>query len=150
MDISRSGYYYWLKNKNNIKNYQQNRKDLMDIVINIHKRRPSYGYRRINALVRSETCWIISDLQVHRCCKYLDINSKTKRYKYKDIGKESMIYPNLIYNNWKVDKPMKIIVSDTTSIGFKGKGYEWTYYVDVFNNEIIGSSIGKFHYGNNY
>jgi transposase InsO family protein len=150
MKISKSGYYYWLKNTNLIKSYQQSRMDLIKLVSAIHQKKPSYGYRRINALIKNQTGWVVSDLQVHKCCKYLGVKSKTKRYKHKNVGKESLIYPNLIYNNWQVDKPMKIVVSDTTGISFKGKGYEWTYYIDVFNNEIIGSSIGNFHHGNNY
>jgi len=33
------------------------------------------------------------------------------------------------------------VVSDTTSFYFKKKKYDWTFYLDVFNNEIVGSDV---------
>ena len=33
------------------------------------------------------------------------------------------------------------MVSDTTSFYFKKKKYDWTFYLDVFNNEIVGSDV---------
>ena len=149
MEINKSGYYYWLKNKERKKNYQTNRLELIELVEKIHKKRPSYGYRRINAIIKSETGWVVSDNQVHKCCKYLEIKSKIKHYKYKKTGQESIIYPNLVKGNWRVSRPFELIVSDTAAMYFKGQGIEWTYYIDVFNNEIVASSIGQFKYGNN-
>jgi transposase InsO family protein len=149
MEINKSGYYYWLKNKEQKKNYQIKRLELIELVEAIHKKRPSYGYRRINATIKLETGLVVSDNQVHKCCKYLEIKSEIKHYKYKRIGQESVIYPNLVKGNWQVSRPFELIVSDTTAMYFKGQGIEWTYYIDVFNNEIVASSIGQFKYGNN-
>ena len=47
MNVSRSGYYKWLKTKNILNRYEINRKDLGELIIDIHKRKPSYGYHRI-------------------------------------------------------------------------------------------------------
>ena len=55
MNISRSGYYKWLKTKNILNQYEINRKDLEPLIKDIHKRKPSYGYHRINYLIRKET-----------------------------------------------------------------------------------------------
>ena len=41
MNISRSGYYKWLKNKDELNNYEINRKDLGKLIKDIHKRKPS-------------------------------------------------------------------------------------------------------------
>ncbi len=149
MDISRSGYYKWLKNKNIKKQYQLDRKTLIDIVTEIHNQYPSFGYRSINSKIKTKIGWVVSDNYVHKCCKYLGIKSKTKHYKWKKSGDESTIFPNIVKNNWNAAKPLELIVSDTTAVGFKHKGYEWTYYLDTFNNEIIGSSVGTFKHGNN-
>ena len=43
---------------------------------------------------------------------------------------------------------MKKIVSDTTKIWFKRKPYDWTFYLDVFNNEIVGYDVRESMYGN--
>lgn len=73
MQITRSSYYKWLNNKNQIKQYQSNRKELIKIVTDIHSKKPSYGYRRINAMIKGEIGWVVSDLQILKCCKYLGI-----------------------------------------------------------------------------
>ena len=108
------------------------------------------GYHRINTIIRRETGWIVSDNLVHKVCKILKIKSKAKHYSvYKKPGEESIKYPNLIKGNWNTTRPLEKVVSDTTMIWFKKQRYDWTYYVDVFNNEIIGSDVSPFLHGSN-
>ena len=38
MNVSRSGFYKWLKNKDILNNYELNRKDLGELIQNIHKK----------------------------------------------------------------------------------------------------------------
>ena len=148
MNISRSGYYKWLKMKDILNRYEINRKDLEPLIRDIHKRKPSYGYHRINAVIRRETGWIISDNLVHKVCKILKIRSKAKHYStYKKPGEESIKYPNLINNNWNTTRPLEKITSDTTMIWFKKQRYDWTYYVDAFDDSIIGSDVKPFYHG---
>ena len=147
MDISRSGYYKWLKNKDKLNKYEIDRLELEKLIYEIHKKKPSYGYRRINRIILRETGWIVSNNLVHKVCKCLKIKSLAKYYKYRKNGNESIKYPNLIKGNWKTNRPFEKIVSDTTRIYFKKKAYDWTYYLDVFNNEIVGSDIRECMYG---
>jgi transposase InsO family protein len=81
-------------------------------------------------------------------CKILKIKSKAKHYKYKKPGEESIKYENKIGYNWKTTRPFEKIVSYTTSFYFKKKKYDWTFYLDVFNNEIVGSDVIESMYGN--
>ncbi len=148
MKVSRSGYYKWLKNKDVLNQYEINRRNLGEIINNIHNRKPSYGYHRINALIRREIGWVVSDNLVHKVCKILKIKSKAKHYKYKKLGEESIKYENIIGHNWNAKRPFEKIVSDTTSFWFKRKRYDWTFYLDVFNNEIVGSDVRETMYGN--
>ena len=148
MKVSRSGYYKWLKNKDILNNYEINRRDLGELIQDIHKRKPSYGYHRINAIIKRDTGWIVSDNLVHKVCKILSIKSKAKHYKYKPAGEESIKFKNIVNGNWNVSRPFEIIVSDTTTIGFKGKPYDWTFYLDVFNNEIVGYDVRETMHGN--
>lgn len=148
MDISRSGYYKWLKNKDVLNQYELNRQDLAKLIIAIHDRKPSYGYHRIHRIIINETGWIISANLVHKVCKILDIKSQARKLRpYKKPGLESIRYSNLINGNWKVTRPFDVVVSDTTMIRFKKQRYDWTYYVDVFDNSIIGSSVKRFYHG---
>ena len=148
LKVSRSGYYKWLKNKDILNNYEINRRDLGELIQDIHKRKPSYGYHRINAIIKRDTGWIVSDNLVHKVCKILNIKSKAKHYKYKPAGEESIKFKNIVNGNWNVSRPFEIIVSDTTTIGFKGKPYDWTFYLDVFNNEIVGYDVRETMHGN--
>ena len=141
MKVSRSGYYKWFKNKNILNHYELNRKDLGELIKDIHKRKPSYGYHRIWKRIIEETGWVVSPNLVHKVCKILKIKSKTKHYKYKKAGEESVKYENIIGYNWNTSRPFEKIVSDTTSFYFKKKKYDWTFYLDVFNNEIVGSDV---------
>ena len=147
MSISRSGYYKWLRNKNKLNKYEINRLELEKLIKEIHSKKPSYGYRRINRIILRETGWIISNNLVHKVCKCLKIKSRAKHYKYKKSGIESVKYQNLIKGNWKTSRPFEKVVSDTTRIYFKKKAYDWTFYLDVFNNEIVGSDIRECKYG---
>ena len=137
-----------VKNKDILNNYEINRRDLGKIIIDIHKKKPSYGYHRINAIIRREIGWIVSDNLVHKVCKILKIKSNAKHYKYKPSGEESIKYKNIILGNWNTSRPFEKIVSDTTTISFKGKAYDWTYYLDIFNNEIVGYDVRETMHGN--
>jgi len=141
MNISRSGYYKWLETKDILNQYELNRLELEQLIKDIHKKKPSYGYRRIHKKILDETGWYISANLVHKVCKLINIKSKAKHYKYKKPGLESIKYPNLIKNDWTSSRPFEKIVSDTTTIWFKKKRYDWTIYLDVFNNEIVGYDV---------
>ena len=74
----------FFKHKQDILNkYEINRKDLGELIIEIHKKKPSYGYHRINAIIKREIGWIVSDNLVHEVCKILKIklNDKTEKLK---------------------------------------------------------------------
>ena len=149
MNISRSGYYKWIKNKDVLNRYELDRLQLKELIEDIHRRKPSYGYRRINAKILQETGWIVTDNLVHKVCKAIKIKSKAKHYQYKIPGEESIKYENLIKGNWRTTRPFEKVVSDTTTFWFKKRCYDWTYYLDVFNNEIVGSDVRESKHGAN-
>jgi len=149
MKVSRSGYYKWLNNKEVLNQYEMDRKELGELIKTIHNKKPSYGYHRINAVIRREIGWVVSDNLVHKVCKILNIKSKAKHYKYKKPGEESVKYKNIIGYNWSTKRPFEKIVSDTTTFWFKKRKYDWTFYLDVFNNEIVGSDVRDSKHGNN-
>ena len=125
-----------------------NRKYLGKLIKEIHSKKPSYGYHRINAIIRRETGWYVSDNLVHKVCKILNIKSKAKHYKYKKPGEESVKFSNKIMGNWIASRPFEKVVSDTTTFWFKKKQYDWTFYLDVFNNEIVGFDVSDSMHGN--
>ena len=128
-------------------NNQKNRIALADEIKNIHKHHSTYGYRSIAQNIRNKTGWVFSDNLCHKVCKSLNIRSKARKT-YIPRGQESITYPNIVNGNFSPSRPFQVVVSDTTLIYCKGVRYDWTYYIDVFNNEIISSDIQTFKHGN--
>ena len=146
MNVSRSGYYKWLSRKGKINNYKKNRLALAEEIKNIHKHHSTYGYRSIAQNIRNKTGWVFSDNLCHKVCKSLNIHSKARKT-YIPCGKESIKFPNVINGNFNPTRPMEIVVTDSTIILNRGKSYDWTFYVDVYNNEIVGSDIRTSKHG---
>ena len=140
MSVNRSGYYKWLARKDKPNRYEQDRMILTKLLLEQHNKHKTKGYHYLANLIRNETGWIFSDNLAHKCCKFAGIRSKTKRGR-KSVGKENIKFPNIIKGNWCATRPLEIVVSDMTCISHKGIRWEWTYLLDVFNNEIIASSV---------
>ena len=140
MSVNRSGYYKWLKRKDNPNRYEQDRIILTELLLEQHKKHKTKGYHYLANLVRNETGWMFSDNLAHKCCKFAGIRSKTNRVR-KYAGKEHIKFPNIIRGNWNTTRPLEIVVSDMTCFRHKGSRWEWTYILDVYNNEIIASSV---------
>ena len=147
MNVSRSGYYKWLNRKGTINNYKKNRIALTEEIKNIHKHHSTYGYRSIAQNIRNKTGWVFSDNLCHKVCKSLNIRSKARKT-YIPRGEESITYPNIVNENFNPSRPFEVVVSDTTIIHCRGKSYDWNYYIDVYNNEIISSDIQLSKHGN--
>ena len=147
MNVSRSGYYKWLNRKGTINNYKKNRLALAEEIKRIHKHHSTYGYRSIAQNIRNNTGWVFSDNLCHKVCKCLNIRSKARKT-YIPRGLESVTYPNIVNGNFKTTRPFEIVVSDTTLIHCNGRNYDWTFYLDVFNNEIVGHDVRESMNGN--
>lgn len=140
MSVSRSGYYKWLERNSCPNRYEQKRILLTALLLEHHEKHKTKGYHYLANIIRNKTDLVFSDNLVHKCCKAAGIHSNTKRGR-KTSGKENVKFPNIIKGNWHVSKPLEIVVSDMTCIYHKGIRWEWTYLLDVFNNEIIASSV---------
>lgn len=146
MNVSRSGFYKWINRKGKLNNKQKNRLELAEEIKNIHKKHSTYGYRAIAANIRKLTGWYLSDNLCHKVCKSLNIRSKARKT-YIPRGKECITYPNIINGNFNPTRPFEVVVSDTTIIHCKGKTYDWNFYVDTYNNEIISSDVSPSKHG---
>lgn len=145
MEVNRSGYYKWMKRRNHPSQYEYDRKLLTELLLEQHEKHKSYGYHRLATLVRNQTGWLFSDNLAHKCCKFADIKSQARKYRSSKPGEEHILFPNLVAGNWNASKPMELIVSDMTNLKHRGRLYEWTYFLDIFNNEIISSAASPKH-----
>lgn len=113
----------------------------IELFLDYHRRYPTHGYRWLNAKIRLDLGLIFSDNYAHTICKYVGIRSVSKRFrKYKTTDKWK-IYPNLLLADLSITRPLKVIVSDMTTITIDDTYYEITLYMDLFNNEIVAYDI---------
>ncbi len=141
MEVSRSGYYKWGKRKGTLNRYQNDRRILSEMIIDIHKKHRIWGYRHIAAYIRQDLGWGFSDNLCHKCCKALKIQSKARKPPYIKGGKENVRYPNIIQNNWSTTRPLEKVCTDTTIFYNNNQAYDLTMYIDVFNNEIVAYDL---------
>lgn len=148
MNVSRSGYYKWLKNKDMIPNYIINQRNIRKLILEIHEETPTKGYHSIAKTIRERTGWCVSDNYVHKNCKAIGVQSVVRRKRYKQLpGSKHHIYRNLVNKNWKTNRPFEIICTDTTLFTHKNTLYDLTMYVDTFNNEIISYDLVSSKHG---
>ncbi|MBQ8892972.1 MAG: hypothetical protein IJ043_01005 [Clostridia bacterium] len=65
-EVSRSGYYKWLKRKGTLNRYEQWQQELDYYVTDIHRHFPSQGYRSIADTLLNQYGWVVSDLSVYK------------------------------------------------------------------------------------
>lgn len=146
MDINRSGYYKWIKNNCYPSPSKARRMLTMDLFKQYHEKHKTHGYRWLNAKIKLDNPdFQCSDGYAFRICNYLGLQSQAKhvRNKYKKPRNDSKNYNNLILNKIAPQKPFEVVVSDMTTIKHKYTYYEITWYMDLFNNEIISFGLSK-------
>lgn len=148
MDVSRSGYYKWVKRKGTLNKYETARAKLTQRLVQAHSQHKSYGYHRLAHCIRRETGWAFSDNLAHKCCKEAGILSAARQRRYRKPRGEHITYRNLVQGKWNASRPLELVVSDMTYIKNQGKLYEWTLLLDTFNNEIIAHSLTNKHGSN--
>lgn len=146
MNVSRSGYYKWFSRKGTQNRWKKNRESLAIEIKIVHSHHSTYGYRHIAQTIRNATGEVFSDLLCHKICKELGIKSKARKT-WKKAGEESIKYKNILSGNFNTSRPFEKVVTDGTMIYCNGKLYDWIFFVDVFNNEIVGSDVKPSKHG---
>lgn len=143
MGIRRSSFYNW---KAHLSNPSERARALVaaaQLFQEYHQKYPSHGYRWLNAKIRLDTGQVMSDPYAHKCCKTAGVKSKAKHYRYKKPGEPHRVFPNLLMAEMDVSGPLQCIVSDMTAFHVKGVYYELTFYMDLWNNEIVSHSLSS-------
>lgn len=143
LSVNRSSFYKW---KHRLEHPSERLKTLVSNIMlfrEYHEKYPSHGYRWLNAKIRLDTGLIISDRYAHKCCKIAGIKSEGKHYRYKKPGDPYKVYPNMLMQGLNVDGPMQCVVSDMTAFRLHGVYYELTFYMDLWNNEILTYSLSQ-------
>ena len=138
LGVSKSGYYIWLKRPTSM---QKQKKDKLTAKIKrIHvQSRGIYGRPKITKVLAIEGV-NVPQKTVANIMKENNIKSKTvKKYKAITNSNHSLpLSPNLLKQNFTVDAPGKVWVTDITYV-WTGQG--WLYLatvMDIFSRKIIG------------
>ena len=141
MGINRSGFYKWKERLLNPSVKEITRQSDVKMFIEYHNNYPSHGYRWLNAKIKLDTGTVYSDNYAFKCCKYAGIKSQAKKLKYKRPKDATRVFPNLLLQGISPNSPMEVIVSDMTAFKVKNVYYELTFYMDLFNNEIVAYGL---------
>ena len=163
LKISRETYYRYFRERN-ISKYTKE-KQSFDAAVRIAifeiyrqsgtKRKGIYGSRKIREILST---YIINKKQVRlsrhqvlRIMKKMELKSKynSKSFKpYSNKTKAHFYYDNLLEQRFDNYKPLEVITSDLTYVK-TGKGWRYVcFIIDLFNREIIGHAISKYHDSN--
>lgn len=141
LNVSRSGYYSWLKNepsKREIENYE-----ILTHIRQIYSEsRNTYGSPRITAELRNRNIFV-SRPRVARLMREANIRSKTvKKFKVTTDSKHQYkIVDNKLNRAFRVDRTGKAWVSDITYIPTAQGWLYLTIIMDLADRRVIGWSI---------
>ncbi|WRO21353.1 IS3 family transposase [Metallumcola ferriviriculae] len=143
LEVSRSGYYAWLKRPESDRKRRD--KYLLKKIREIHKdSRGTYGSPRITRVLQKQGVRC-SPKRVARLMRENGIVAKTKR-RFKATTNSKHNYPvagNLLNQDFNVDRPNNVWVADITYIP-TNEG--WLYLAtiqDLFNRKIVGWAMDK-------
>lgn len=142
LQVSRSGYYRWLKSGPSVRTVE-NRK-LTDEILKIHTRsKQTYGSPRITAELNAESKKA-SRPRVARLMKKAGIRSKvTKKYRVSTTDSKHgfFIAPNLLDRDFKVGETGRVWVSDITYIPTEQGWLYLTTVIDLGDRKVIGWAL---------
>jgi len=138
--VSRSGYYKFLKNS-----LYKNKDDyLLNKIVKIQeKSKSTYGYRKITAILNSDSDIKHNNKKIYRIMKdnqQLSVIRKKRKWYGKNLDKPS---DNIINRNFKSDKPLEKIVTDVTEFKIFNRKVYLSAILDLYNNEVIEYKISN-------
>jgi len=143
LEVSRAGYYKWLKQKDQKTPTQMKREALLERVIEIFEEsNETYGAPRMYQQLRREgfTC---SERTVEELMREHEIASKRKRkfVATTDSKHNLPIAPNVLDRQFEVSCPDEVWVSDITYIA---TNQGWLYlcvFIDLYSRMVVGWSM---------
>ena len=138
--IKKPTYYYCIKQRT----YIEKNADVVEEIKKIFEESNlTYGYRRITAVLRKTR--LINSKKVLKIMRILGLKPGIKkRKKYSSYqGEVGKIASNLIKRNFKADKPYTKLFTDVSEFNLNGYKLYLSPFIDGFNQEIVGFSIGK-------
>lgn len=141
LEVSRSGYYKWLKR--GVTPRQEEQAKLLQRILEIHEAsRENYGCPRVYEQLRSEG-WTANYKVVEKLMQQNEIQARRQRkFKATTDSKHNLpIAPNVLDREFTVEEPDEVWVSDITYIS---TAQGWLYlcvFIDLFTRAVVGWSM---------
>ena len=136
--LSRSTFYYHLKQFNSVDKYEIEKKEILKI---FEQNKGRYGYRRILIELRN-LGYTINHKTVLKLMKFLNIQGKQRKSKYRSYkGEVGKIAPNIINRDFVANAPFQKLTTDVTEFAVCDEKVYLSPILDMYNNEILSFSI---------
>jgi len=143
LKVSRSSYYNWLKCSPS-KLWLANERIMFFIQKIFEDSYESYGAPRIKKELEKYG-YIVSRRRISKLMKLLGLVVK-RFFKFRTLTDSNHKYPvapNLLNQNFKVERTNQVWVSDMTYISTKQGWMYLTVIIDLFNRKVVGWSFSK-------
>jgi len=142
--VSRSGYYKWLRNRNK---RPKDHDDYLLIKEIFEKGKSKYGWRTIQMKMRSDKGITMNHKKIIRIKNKYNLVTKTrKRNPYKAIMKktrEHRTFENILNRNFKQNDPRKVFCTDITYLPFNSRMAYLSVIKDIASREIVGWNLSQ-------
>lgn len=136
--MSRSTFYYHLKQFNSVDKNEIEKKEILKI---FEQNKGRYGYRRILIELRA-LGYTINHKTVLKLMKTLNIQGKQRKGKYRSYkGEVGEIAPNIINRDFVAKAPFQKLTTDVTEFAVCDEKVYLSPILDMYNNEIVSYSI---------
>lgn len=144
LGVARSGFYHWLNRRPS--RYERENKEMLKAINQIYNKpaKRCYGSPRITMELRRQG-FSCSRPRVARLMRKHRLRSTIKR-RYKPTTNSNHnrpLSPNLLKQNFDVDAPNKVWVSDITYIRCQEGWSYLTVIIDLYNREVVGWSFSS-------
>jgi len=145
MQVTRSGYYKWVKTRHKPSEQMKRRKKLMKrIQHHFDGFKQRYGSPKIAHKLREEG-WVVATKTVAKLMKEMGLRSRVvKKYKATTNAKHNQpVYDNVLNRQFHAEAPNKARVTDITYVTTQ---QGWVYLasvMDLFSRKIVGWSMGS-------
>jgi len=135
LGVSRATYYRW-RAKNETRPLDSMVEEIRELCVQ-HKFR--YGYRKITALLRKK--YKINHKRVQRIMQCEQLQCRVRVKKRKQTGQPAYVAEYLLKRQFQAEAPMHKLVTDITYLPFGGKMMYLSSILDLYNGEIVASSL---------
>jgi len=143
LEVSRAGYYHWLKRKLSGR-YLEDRRLLEIIKHHYNRSRGTYGLPRICAALRKEGL-TVNKKKIARLMRINKIRAKTKRkFKVTTIqNTKAKASENILNQNFRAISENRVWTSDITYLWTKEGWLYLSVIMDIYSRKIVGWSTGS-------